>query len=105
MRCGALEIKAVPGLEPVFFLPQRDHQFPTQHIEKLLTLMRIRIAAARLRRYSKQMRLHNGVSPSQQLHANPGAGLQNLSLRRTHLPAARSRGVKKIQYVGLIKSR
>ena len=67
--------------------------------------MRVGVAAARFWRHAKQMWLHHRVSPSQQLHANTRSSFQHFSLSRLHQTAARSRSVKKIQNVGLVKSR
>src|ERR1700676_1203001 len=104
MRRGALKIKTVACLEAIFFILHRDRQCTAQYIKELFAFMGVRIAAARAWGHAKQMRLHHCVSPSQQLHANSRASLQNLSLRWLHLPAARSRCIEEIQDVRFVKS-
>src|SRR6267143_3752652 len=83
----ALEVKTVSRLEPVFLAVQSNCKLSAQDVEKLFALVRVRLAALRRRRDTKQMRLHYRVAPCQQLHTHSGPSLQNLSGMGTHVQA------------------
>src|SRR5271170_2476464 len=84
MRCGALEIEAVAGLEAVMtLLVQPDFEFTAQDMEKFLAFMGIGFAAAAAGFDAEEVRFHGGVAPGKQLHADGGAGLEDFALGRT----------------------
>ena len=63
---------------------QPDFEFTAQDVQKLLAFMSIGFAAAAAGFDTKQMRLHCGVAPCQQLHTDGGAGLKDFTLGRTN---------------------
>ena len=73
MRRGAFEIEAITRLEKVAFaLIQANFEFTAQHVEEFLALMGIRFATTTAGLYAEKMRLHRGVAPGEQFHANAG---------------------------------
>src|SRR5215471_12699089 len=89
----------------MFLSVESDLEIPTQYVDKFFALVRVRIPAASFRRDAKKMRLHHGVAPSQQLHADSGTRLQHLAFCGTNPAAARSVHIKKVENIRLIKSR
>src|SRR5579862_2909076 len=81
MRRHAFEIEAVAGAEFETVSVERNFQVSAQDVNKFLALVRVGLAAARLRRNAKQVRLHDGIAPGEQFHAHPTPGLQNFALR------------------------
>jgi len=61
-----------------------DFEFTAQNMEELFSFMSIRFAAAAAGFDAKQMRLHCGVAPSEQLHTDGRAGLKDFTLGRTN---------------------
>src|SRR5579864_5638352 len=77
MRGGALKIKTVAGFKPVLGFRHRNMQFPLQDVQKLLALVGVGFTAASPRGDAKQVRLHYGIPPSQQFHADSRAGFEH----------------------------
>src|SRR5438445_11370053 len=70
MGRGALEVKTVSRLQPVFFIFQRDLEFAPQHMQKLFAFMSVGFTTARLRSYTEQMWLHYPIALGQQFHSH-----------------------------------
>src|ERR1700687_2984866 len=106
MRRGALEIKAVAGVQAIV-LPFAKPNFKrsAQDVQKFLAFMRVGFPAAATGFHAKKVRLHGGIAPGQQFHAHAGIGLQNFSLRRTHQAGIVSRGFEKGNDIGAIEAR
>src|SRR5271157_2831432 len=81
MRRGALEIEAVAGFQDVVLLiVQPDLEFTAQNVEKLLPLMSVRFAAAPSRFDAEQVRLHRGVAPGQEFHADTRRSFEDFAV-------------------------
>src|SRR5712692_3707411 len=102
---SALEVEAVTRLELVFLFFQRNVQFALQDVEKLFSLVSVRFAAAGLRSDAEQVRLHDGIAPGQEFHANTGPRFQHFALLRRHHSAVGFRRIKKIEDVGFVEAR
>src|SRR3984893_6021899 len=86
MRRGALEIKTIAALEPVFLVFQRNLQFPLQDVQEFLTLVGVRLSASGLGSDAEQVWLHHGVAPGQQFHTYSRTSLQHFALAWRHQP-------------------
>ena len=53
---------------------------------------------------AKKVRLHGGIAPGQQLHANAGRGLQDFSLGRFDVPRGVSVGIEERNNVGFVEA-
>src|SRR5215831_18181543 len=82
MRNRAFKIKAVAGFQTVMLaLVQPDFKISAKHVQKFLSLVRVRFAAASAGFHTKKMRLHGGIAPGQQFHANIRRGFENFPFR------------------------
>src|SRR4249920_121279 len=105
MRGGTFEIETVAGLETIFLAVDGDFEFTTKYVDKFFALVRVRIAAACLGCDPKKMRLHDGVAPSEQFHADSVSGFEHFSLGGAHLATAGAASVEEIKDVGFIEAR
>src|SRR6266568_6544703 len=101
----ALEIKTVAGLEAVFFSPEKNLQLALEHKKKLFTDVSVGFATARVWSNAEKMRLHDRISPGQQLHADSRASFQDFACIRPHQMFVGFRGVVKIENVGFVIAR
>src|SRR5260221_14115754 len=81
VRSGALEIEAVAGLHAVVFVEvEPDFKFAAQDVKKFLAFVRVGLAAAAAGLDAEKMRLHDGVAPGEQFHANAFGGFEDFTL-------------------------
>src|SRR5450432_1064666 len=105
MRRGAFEIQTVANLEAVVFgSTQPNFKFAAEHVEELLAVMRVRLAASTPRPDAEQVRFHHGVAPGEQFHAYARGGFQNLSVAGAHEPWILSRRLKKGKNIRAVKA-
>ncbi len=75
------EIKAVAFAEMLGVAAfQRDIEIAAENVQEFFAFVGVRIAAASAGSYSEEMRLHDGVAPSEKFHAHAGAGFENFSI-------------------------
>ena len=105
MRRRTFEIEAVAGFQfVVLFRVQPDFEFAAQDVQELFAFVSVRIAAAAVWFHAEEMRLHGGVAPSQEFHANARGGLQNFSLLGAHQARILSRSFEKGKDIRAIKA-
>src|SRR5258707_13499492 len=70
MRRGAFEVKAVAGLQAIVLaVTQPDFKRAAEDVEDFLAFVRVGFAAAPTGLHTKQIELHAGLSPSQEVQA------------------------------------
>ena len=78
------EIETVARLKVVTpLVVEPDLEFPAQDVQKLFALVSIGFATATPWFNAEEMRLHSGVAPGEELHADFGAGFENFALQGT----------------------
>src|SRR5882762_5536151 len=103
MRCGALEIEAVAGLETVVFVGvEPDFEFAAKDVQKLLALVSVGFTAAAAGLDAEEVRLHGGIAPGQQLHANAFGGLEDFALRGANYAGVVGGRFKEGKNVGVV---
>ena len=84
MGHGTFEIETVAGLEAVMPLVlEPDLKFAPENMQELLAFMSIGFTTAPARFDTEEMRFHDGVAPSEEFHADFGAGFENFALQGT----------------------
>src|SRR5260370_14038608 len=63
----ALEIKTVTGLEAIFFSPEKNLHLALEHIKKIFADVSVRFSTPRVWSNPHWMRLHDLISPREQL--------------------------------------
>src|SRR5208283_1444910 len=92
---GTLKIEAVAGFENVMFLlVQPDFEFTAQDVEKLLALMSVGFAAAPAGFDAEEVRLHGGVAPGEEFHADAGRGFEDFAVLRANKMLRLAVGIK-----------
>ena len=106
MRRGTFEIEAVTGFElEVPLILQPDFEVAAKDMEELLAFMGVRFAAATAGFDAEEMRFHGGVAPSEQLHADVGAGFENLAIGGVDQGRSIAVGFEKRKKVGFVETR
>src|ERR1700724_4195858 len=106
MRRGAFEVKAVAGLQAIVLaVTQPDFKRAAEDVEEFFAFVGVGFAAATAGFHTKKMRLHGGISPRQEFHANAGIRLQNFSLRRTHEAGILACSFEQRKNIGAIEAR
>src|SRR5689334_5486522 len=82
VRGCALEVEAVAGLQAILITFERYVQLAPEYKKKFFALVGVGITTAGMGRDAKQVRLHNRVSPGEQLHTHAGARLEDLAALR-----------------------
>src|SRR5215472_3242401 len=100
----AFEVEAVARFEPVFLPVESDLQVSAQYVNKFFALVCVGIATSGFRCDAEKMRLHHGVAPRQQFHANSRPRLQHFAFCRTYSATASAVHIKKVENIRLIKS-
>ena len=81
MGRGTLEIEAVAGFENVvFLLAQPDLKLAAQDVEKFLALVNVSFAAAPAGFDAEEVRLHGGIAPGEEFHADAGRGFEDFTV-------------------------
>ena len=84
MGRGTFEIETVARLKVVTpLVVEPNLEFPAQDVQKLFALVSIGFATAAPWFNAEQMRLHGGVAPGEELHADFGTGFEDFALGRT----------------------
>src|SRR6516225_7799645 len=102
MRRIALEVEAVSGTKMMGLTVQIDIQSAAQDEEKLFALVGVRLATSCTRHKSKEVGLHNRISPRQQLHLDTRSCIQALAILRTHSVRIGLRRIEEIQDIELV---
>ena len=101
VRNRAFKIETVARLEPeVLAAVQPDFKVPAKNMEKFLTFMRIRFAAAAAGFDAEKMRLHHGVAPGEQFHTDVASSLEDFPLSRANKPRMITGSFKKRKNIG-----
>src|SRR5215471_745538 len=105
MLSAAFEIKAVACLEAVGFTPvETNFQASAQDVQKFLALVRVGFAASGGRRNAEEVGLHHRLSPSEQLHTDAGACLENFSVRWPDAARIRFRRIEEREDVHAVEA-
>jgi len=105
MRCGAFEIQTVAGLELVVALIVKpDLEFAAENMKEFFAIVGIRFTAAATGLDAEEVRLHGSVAPGKKLHADVGAGFEDLAVGGMDQSGSIAIGLEKRQKVSSIKS-
>lgn len=89
----------------MFLIIEPDFKSSAKDMQKFLAFVSVRFAAASAGLDAKQVRLHDGIAPSEQLHAHAGTGFQNFAIGGADEPGIFSHYFEKRNNIGFIKTR
>ena len=96
MWSGAFKVKTVAGFETVVFIVfQPNFEIAAEDVEKFFAFVGVGFAAAAAGAHAEEVRLHGGVAPGEEFHADAGSGFENFALGRAHETGILFRGFKK----------
>jgi len=84
---------------------QPNFEFAAKDVEKLLALVSVRLAAVSARLDAKEVRLHGGVAPGEELHTDAGRGFKDFAMLRADEALRVAIGFEERHDIGFVKTR
>ena len=82
MRSGAFEVEAIAGTKNIVLATvQPNFKFAAHDVEKFFAFMGIRFTTAATGFDAEKVRLHGGIAPGEEFHADVRTGFEDFALR------------------------
>src|SRR5262249_48940655 len=105
MRCRALEIEAVAGIEFIVLVaPEPDFKFSANDVQKFFAFVCVGLAAAATGLDAEQVRLHGLVAPGEKLHADAFGGFEDAAFAGRDKARVFLGRIEERQKVGVVKA-